>query len=153
MPLGFTSGLVGNGDALPRWEPPIPAAVPGGRNGDDGRLPGDGTRMLGLDGRRVGVVARELSIDLPYGEFARPGDLGDGTRVGWLGDNSVGLASGGGGKPVVGGGVGGGLLGSFALLGNGSPTLTGGGATNWIPPRLATDTIGCLEDASMLKAC
>jgi len=153
VPLGFTTGLVGNGDALPRREPPVRAAVPGGRNGDDGRLMGDGTRMLGLDGRRLGLVARELN-NTParsYGEFAR---LGDGTRKGWVGDNSLASASGGvGGKPVVGGGVGGGLLGSFALLGNGSPTLTGGGATKWIPPRLATDAIGCLEEAGMSKAC
>lgn len=150
------TGLVGNGDVLPRREPPVPVAVPGGRNGDDGRLMGDGTRMLGLDGRRLGLVARELNITpaLSYGEFDRPGDLGDGRRAGWLGDNSLLSASGGvGGKPVVGGGVGGGLLGSFALLGNGSPTLTGGGATNWIPPRLAIDAIGCLKEAGILKAC
>jgi hypothetical protein len=148
--------LVGNGDALPRWEPNVPAAVPGGRNGDDGRLMGDDARKLGLDGRRFGLVARELNITpgLSYGEFARPGDLGDGTRAGWLGDNSLASATSGvGGKPVVGGGVGGGLLGSFALLGNGSPTLTGGGATNWIPPRLATDAIGCFEEDGMSKAC
>jgi hypothetical protein len=150
------TGLVGNGDALPRWEPPVPAAVPGGRNGDDGRLMGDGTRMLGLDGRKLGLVARVLNITpaLSYGEFARPGDLGDGTCAGWLGNNSLPSASGGvGGKPVVGGGVGGGLLGSFALLGNGNPTLRGGGATKWIPPRLATDAIGCLEEACILRAC
>jgi len=150
------TGLVGKGDALPRREPPVPSAVPGGRNGDDGRLMGDGTRMLGLAGRRLGLVARGLNITpaLSYGEFARAGDLGDGIRAGWLGDNSLLSASGGvGGKPVVGGGVGGGLLGSFALLGNGSPTLTGGGATKWIPPRLATDAIGCLDEAGILKAC
>lgn len=152
MPLGFTTGLVGNGDALPRREPPAPVAVPGGRNGDDGRLPGEGTRTLGLDGRRAGLAAREPNIGpaLPYG----PGDLGDGTRVGWLGDNNPASASGGvGGKPVVGGGVGGGLLGSFALLGSGSPTLRGGGAAKWIPPRLAMDAIGCLEGGGKLKAC
>lgn len=150
------TGLVGNGDALPRWEPPAPTAVPGGRNGDDGRLMGDGTRMLGLDGRRPGLIGRGLNITpaLSYGEFARPGDLGDGTRAGWPGDKSLPSTSGGvGGKPVVGGGVGGGLLGSFALLGNGSPTLTGGGATNWIPPRLPKDATGCLEEAGMLKTC
>ena len=65
--------------------------MPGGRNGDDGRLMGEGTRMLGLDGLRLGLIGRGLNImpGLSYGEFARPGDLGDGTRAGWLGDNSL----------------------------------------------------------------
>lgn len=153
MPIGFTIGLVGNGDALPRREPP---ALPGGRNGDEGRRTGDDARMRGFNGRRVGLVARGLNTTpaLPYGEFALPGDLGDGARAGPLGDNNLTPASGGvGGKPVVGGGVGGGLLGSFALLGGSSSTLIGGGATNWIPPRLVAGVIGCLEEVSALKAC